>query len=76
MPLQDLQALLHGLLRFHAESGIVIVGQRMGNHDKRIAWHAADVRHGLCRMYKPVRNNRRRRDAGFFRRYSIVQTTR
>ena len=75
-PLQHLQTLLHGLLRFDAEGGIVIVGKRMGNHDKRIAWHAADVRHGLRRMYKPVRDDRRGRDAGFFRRYRIVQTTR
>lgn len=71
-PLQHLHALLHGLLRFDAEGGIVIVGNRMGNHGKRVPWHAADVRHSLRRMDKPVRDDRRGRDAGFFRRDSIV----
>ena len=66
-PLQHLQTLLHSLLRFDAEGGIVIVGNRMRNYDKRIPWHATDVRHGLRRMYKPVRDDRRGRDAGFFR---------
>jgi hypothetical protein len=47
-PLQHLQTLLHGLLRFDAEGGIVIVGNRMGNHDKRIPWHAACFSPTLC----------------------------
>ena len=71
-PLQQLQTLLHGLLRFDTEGCIIIVGNRMGNHDKRIPWHAADVCHGLRRMDKPVRDDRRGRDAGFFRRHRIV----
>ena len=65
--LQQLQTLLHGLLRFHAQGGIVIVGQRVGQHDHRIPGHAADVRHGLRRVHKPVRDDCRGRDAGFFR---------
>ena len=55
------------LLRFDAQGGIVIVGQRVGKHDHRIPRHAADVRHGLRRVRKSVRDDRRGRDAGFFR---------
>jgi hypothetical protein len=74
--LQYLHTLLYGFLRFDAQGSIVIVGKRMGNHDKRIPGHAADVCHGLRRMHKPVRDDRRGRDAGFFRRHRIVYTTR
>ena len=65
--MQQLETLLHGLLRFDTQSGIVIVRQWVGKHDHRIPGHAADVRHGLRRGHKPVRDDRRGRDAGFFR---------
>jgi hypothetical protein len=64
--LQRLKTLLHGLLRFDAQGGLVIVGQRVSQHDHRLPGHAADVCHGLRRVHKPVRYDRRGRDAGFF----------
>jgi hypothetical protein len=74
--LQQLETLLHGLLRFATQGGLVIVGQRVRQHDHWIPGHAADVRHGLRRVHKPVRDDRRGRDAGFFRCQRIVYTTR
>lgn len=65
--LQDRQTLLHRLLRFDAQNGIVVVGNRVRNHHKRIPRHTRDLRHRLSRLNKPVGNDRRGRNPRFFR---------
>ena len=62
---QNRGALLDRGLGFAPQDSIIVVTDRVRDHHKWIVRQARYLGHGLGRLHKPIRNDRRGRDADF-----------